>query len=111
MRYLLMGCDSGTARILPRHTSNDDLKISGNLLKRQIIVEIEGAGVRTVFRFDYFPAPNGTSAYVLTDAIMTIHDSVKKLDYEFQALKGRDATITLPCAIRANGLWDRKDLP
>ena len=53
---LVMGCDSGTAEIFPRHTSSDDMKISGSLLKRQIVVETEGAGTRTVFRFSYFPA-------------------------------------------------------
>jgi hypothetical protein len=109
---LVMGCDSGTAQIFPRHTSNEDLKISGSLLKRQMIVEVEGAGTRTVFRFEYLPAAVAKSAYVLTDATMTYHDSVNKRgNFEYQALKGREATIKLPCAIKANGLWDRKDLP
>lgn len=109
---LVMGCDSGTAEIFPRHTASDELKISGSLLKRQMIVEIEGAGTRTVFRFDYFPAAVANSAYVLTDATMTHHDSVNKRgNFEYQALKGREATIKLPCAIRANGLWAREDLP
>ncbi len=108
---LLMGCDSGTAEVFPRHTSTQDLEIRGSLLKREIIVEIQGAGTRTAFRFNYFPAPNGSSAYILTDATMTHHDSVTKRDFELQALKGRDTTIKLPCAIKAHGLWDRRDLP
>ena len=108
---LVMGCDSGTAQIFPRHTPNEELKISGDLLKRRINVEIEGAGVQTAFRFDYFPVATGRSAYILTDAIMTQHDSVRKRDFEFWALKGIDATIKLPCAITVNGLWDRKELP
>jgi hypothetical protein len=108
---LVMGCDSGTAQIVPRHTSNEDLEISGSLLRRQMIVEVEGAGTRTVFRFEYVPA-GANSAYVLSGASMTHHDSVdKRGNFEYQALKGREATIKLPCAIKANGLWDRKDLP
>lgn len=109
---LVMGCDSGTAQIFPRHTTNEELKISGSLLKRQMMVEIEGAGTRTVFRFEYFPAAVANSAYILTDASMTHHDNVnKRRNFEYQALKGREATIKLPCAIKANGLWDRKELP
>jgi hypothetical protein len=108
---LVTGCDSGTARIVPNHTSNEDLKISGSLLQRLMIVEVEGAGTRTVFRFEYFPA-DGKSAYILTDATMTRHDSVdKRGNFEYRALKGSEATIKLPCAIKANGLRDRKELP
>ncbi len=108
---LLMGCDSGTAEIFPRHTASEELKISGSLPKRQMLVESEGAGTRTVFWFEYVPAGLANSAYVLTDATMTHHDSVNKSgNFEYRALKGREATIKLPCAIKANGLWDRKDL-
>jgi hypothetical protein len=106
---LLMGCDSGTAQIFPRHTASENLEISGSLLKRQIIVEIQGAGVRTVFRFNYLPAPR-SSAYILTDATMKQHDSVRKRDFEWLAMRGREATIKLPCAIKANGLWDPREL-
>jgi hypothetical protein len=106
---LVMDCDSGTARIVANHTSNEDLKISGSLLQRQMIVEVYGTG--TVFRFEYFPS-GANSAYFLTDATMTHHDSVdKRGNFEYRALKGREATIKLPCAIKANGLRDRKDLP
>jgi hypothetical protein len=109
---LVMGCDSGTARIYPRHTSNEEMEISGSLLKRQMTVEVEGAGTRTVFRFEYFPAAVANSAYILTGATMTHHDSVdKRGNFEYQALKGREATIKLPCAIKANGIRGRKDLP
>ncbi len=106
---ILIGCDSGTAQIFPRHTPSENLEISGSLQKRQIIVEIQGAGVRTVFRFNYFPAPR-SSAYILTDATMTQHDSVRKRDFEWPAVRGREATIKLPCAIKANGIWDRREL-
>lgn len=108
---IVMGCDSGTALISARHTSTEDLMtISGSLLKRQMIVEVERLVTRTVFRFEYVPA-GANSAYVLTGATMTHHDSVdKRGNFESQALKGREATIKLPCAIKANGLWDRKQL-
>ncbi len=108
---LLTGCDSGTAEVFPRHTSTQDLEISGSLLKREIIVKTQGAATRTAFRFSYFPAANGSAAYILTGATMTHHDSVTKRGSELQALKGRDTAIKLPCAIKANGLWDRRDLP
>ena len=108
---LLMGCDSGIAEILPRHTDTGEMEISGSLLKSEIVVETEGAGTRTVFRFNYFPARSGSSAYILTDATMTHHDSVTKRGFELKALKGKDTTIKLPCAIKAHGLWDRRDLP
>ena len=109
----LTGCDSGkTAELFPRHYEPQDMAISGSLLKREIIVETEGAGTRTTFRFTYFPSQGGMSAtYILTGATMTHHDSVTKLGFELQALKGKDAAIKLPCAIKANGLWDRRDLP
>jgi hypothetical protein len=36
---------------------------------------------------------------------------VTKRGFELQGLKGKDATIKIPCAIKAHGLWDRRDLP
>lgn len=108
---LLTGCDSGPAQVFPRHSEPQDIEISGNLLKREIIVETQGAGTRTTFQFKYFPSESRSAAYILTGATMIHRDSVTKLGFELQALKGKDATIRLPCAIRANGLWDRKDLP
>src|SRR5437867_4508662 len=37
----LTGCDSGTAQVFPRHFDTQDMEISGNLLKREIIVETQ----------------------------------------------------------------------
>jgi hypothetical protein len=109
---LLTGCESGgTAVLFPRHYDIQDLVVNGDLLKREITVEVQGAGTTTTFRFNYHPSLVMSAAYILTNATMTHRDSVTKKGFEWQAMKGRDATIKLPCAIKANGLWDRRDLP